>query len=145
MLLANLHRWDPFTEMNRLFEGNGQGRVERERARTLRFVVDVYEEGDSLLLEAELPGLRAEDVDVTVHDGVLTISGERKAPATRQTARHHVVERSYGAFRRAFVLPDSVDPEKIEAKMNDGVLVLKLAKKAEVRPRKIAVNGDASA
>lgn len=139
MLLANLHRWDPFTEMNRLFEGSAP-----TRARTLRFAVDVYEEGDTLVLEAELPGLRAEDVEVTVHDGVLTVSGERKAPSTRQSARHHVVERNYGAFRRAFVLPDSVDPEKIEAKMTDGVLTLRLTKKAEIKPRKIAVNADAA-
>jgi HSP20 family protein len=135
MLLA--HRWDPFTEFNRLFEGPAPS-----RARTYRFAVDVYEEGESLVLEAELPGLRAEDVEVTVHDGVLTVSGERKPPKSRTEARHHVVERTYGAFRRAFVLPENIDPEKVEAQMNEGVLVLRLSKKAEIKPRKIVVSGN---
>jgi HSP20 family protein len=137
MLFSSLNRWDPFTEMNRLFESPAPA-----RARTLRFAVDVYEEGDALVLEAELPGLRAEEVELTVHDGVLTITGERKAPKSRTEARHHVVERTYGAFRRAFVLPDAVDPEKVDAKMSEGVLVVRLAKKAGVRPRKVAVSSE---
>ncbi len=138
MLLA--HRWDPFTEFNRLFDAPAPA-----RARTLRFAVDVYESGESLVLEAELPGLRAEDVEVTVHDGVLTIAGERKPPKTRTEARHHVVERTYGAFRRAFVLPENLDPEKIDAQMTDGVLVVRLSRKAEIKPRKIAVSGNGGA
>ncbi len=139
MLVAQ--RWDPFTELNRLFEGAPP------RARALRFPVDVYEEGDSLVVEAEIPGLRAEEIDVTIHEGVLTIAGDRKPPSSRTEARHHLVERTYGEFRRAFVLPDTIDPEKIDAKMADGVLVVRLSKKVEVKPRKIAVNvgGGASA
>ncbi|MHC8494175.1 Hsp20/alpha crystallin family protein [Thalassospira sp. SM2505] len=104
--------------------------------------IDVHEAEDHIELSAELPGVEQDDVDVSVLDGVLTITGEKKS--TRETNEGaRVVERSFGSFKRSFRLNDTIDVDNITASFKNGVLVLTLPKVAEQKPepRKIAVNG----
>lgn len=107
--------------------------------------MEIVEKDDALVVTAELPGLAAKDVDISVDDGVLTIAGEKKEEheETKDGARFHMWERRYGMFRRSFTLPKAVDAEKISAKSNDGILTITLPKtqKAKAQGRKIPVNG----
>lgn len=100
--------------------------------------VDIWEAPDAFRIEMELPGVSGEDVDICVEDGVLTVSGERKRERGAED-RGQRYERRYGPFSRRFRLPDSVDPEQIVARVRDGVLAVSIAKRAELKPRRIEV------
>jgi HSP20 family protein len=101
---------------------------------------DVYEEDDKILLEMEAPGLREEDINLTIEGNTLTISGERKQNEERKKGRYQRFERYYGSFSRTFTLPATVDPNSIRAEYEHGVLHVSMSKKAEARPRRIKVN-----
>ena len=101
--------------------------------------VDVSETDEEISVVAELPGLRKEDVDVTVADGFLTIKGEKKQESESKEKRIHRVERSYGAFSRRFQLPAEVNSESISAVYNDGVLTVTLPKAEAAKPKQIEV------
>lgn len=130
------------SEMDRLF-GEAFGRVARTtNGAEWAPVVDVTTEDGDMVVRAELPGVKREDVDVTFHNGVLTISGERKEEAERKDAGYLVRERRYGSFRRSMTLPEGVDESKIAANFEDGVLVLKVqggASEVEEKPKKIEI------
>jgi HSP20 family protein len=102
--------------------------------------VNVWEADDELFAEAELPGLKSEDLDVTVVGNELTLRGKRSAEQT-EGSQFHRRERGVGEFSRTLRLPYDVDPAAVEATLRDGVLLLKLPKAASARPRKIQVNG----
>ena len=102
---------------------------------------DIYEEDDHVVLEMEVPGLREEDINLTVEGNTLTVSGERNRKEERKRGRYQRVERTYGSFSRVFTLPATVDPNSIEARYELGVLHVSMLKKAEARPRQINVNG----
>ena len=131
-----LTRWDPFEEMNRLqneiFGGVGAWRAPR-------LAVDVHEDEDAITLQAELPGVKPEEVNVQVESNVLTLSGERRFENQGKQGGYNRIERSYGSFTRSFVLPDTVKTDEIEARMADGILTLHLPKKPEAQPRRINV------
>ena len=133
-----LGRWDPFSEMSRL-----QDEVFGRGSRMGQFspAVDIYEEKNAIVLTAELPGVKPEEIHVSVDKGVLTIRGERKMESEDKQEGYHRVERSYGSFTRSFVLPDTVDAEHIEASCDAGVLSLRLPKKPAAQPRRISVRG----
>jgi HSP20 family protein len=99
--------------------------------------VAMWEDADKAYLEIELPGVKTEDVDITVHNGLLRISGQRKAP--EQERKYSVNDRVYGQFERAIALPEDVDSDSIDAQLSDGVLHIVLTKKLEAQPKKIAV------
>ncbi len=101
--------------------------------------VDVVENQNELVIAADLPGVKKEDVDVQIEDGTLTLTGARKFEYEERKEGFHRLERSYGSFRRAFTLPDSVDPEKVAAAFADGVLKITLTKKEIAKPRSIKV------
>jgi HSP20 family protein len=101
--------------------------------------VDVKETDKEYVLSVELPGVSPKDVSIEVKDGVLTISGEKKLEKEEKKDRYHRVERCYGSFSRSFSLSQEVDETKIDAAHKDGVLVLTLPKKEEVKPRKIEI------
>jgi len=104
--------------------------------------VDVHEEADHYVIIADVPGVEPEAIDVTMENGVLTISGERRAEKRDEnssTARR--VERVYGSFYRRFTLPDTADGERIEARSAHGVLEITIPKKAQLQPKKIKVGG----
>ncbi len=106
------------------------------------YAVDVREDADHLYVEAELPGFRKEDVDITLENQTLTISAERKAQATDGNGKKGdwlLRERRYTRVLRSFTLPPSVDEKKVDAKLADGLLAITLYKREETKPRKIAV------
>jgi HSP20 family protein len=135
-----LTRWDPFVDFARLSRDFFDAPFVKENG-TPRFSprVDVYEEKDALVLAAELPGLKAEDVKVDVEKNVLTLSGERKLEKQEEKDGYRVLERQFGSFARSFVLPETVDGEKIEAALADGVLKVRIPKRPQAQPRKITV------
>ena len=99
--------------------------------------IDVTENEATIRIDAELPGMKEEDVDVSLRDGVLTIQGEKKTERDETKDDVHVTERSFGRFQRSFRVPDTIDQDAIEAKMEDGVLHITLPKRPEaVQPEK---------
>ncbi|MGB9626143.1 MAG: Hsp20/alpha crystallin family protein [Phycisphaerae bacterium] len=103
--------------------------------------VDVREDDSHYYVEAELPGLTKDDIEITLEDGVLTISGEKRISSERKDGHYHIRERQYGRFSRQFSLPVAVDENKVDALLKDGVLKITLDKREEAKPRKITVSG----
>lgn len=103
--------------------------------------VDFSETDDAYLIRADIPGVKKEDIDINVQDGTLSISGERHQESTETDEKHNILraERSVGRFYRSFSLPSTVDVDAIEAKVEDGVLNVRVPKAEEVKPRKIEV------
>jgi HSP20 family protein len=137
--------WDPLAsladiqeEMNRLFNTSLR-RVGAATEGVLSFPIDVVEEKDHLVVRANLPGLRRDDVSVTLQDGYLTIKGEKKVEATSKDANWYRQERAYGSFSRTVELPVAVEPKKIEAQFRDGVLTVTLPKAEEAKPKQIEI------
>jgi HSP20 family protein len=144
--MAFLNRWDPFTEIARLQDEMSRQFLPSER-RGGGFVppVDIREEKDAIYVMAELPGVKADEVQLHVENNILTLTGERKFNKEEKTEGYRRVERSYGTFTRSFALPNSVAGDQVQAEMNDGILTVKLPKKTEVQPRKIEVKSGRSA
>jgi len=143
-----LTRWEPFRELNtlqsrliRLFEEQTRGGSE-ESLTAGAFVpaVDVYEDEHSIQLKLEVPGIDEKDLDIKVENNILTVSGERKFEKDEKEENFRRVERRYGSFVRSFTLPTTVDSEAITADYTAGVLKLRLAKRAEAKPKQIKVN-----
>jgi HSP20 family protein len=101
---------------------------------------DVFEEKNAVKIVAEIPGVAADDVKISLENNLLTLRGEKKQKAEAQNERIHRYERSYGAFERTFSLPTSVDPEKIDAQYAQGVLTITIPKAERARPREIPVS-----
>jgi HSP20 family protein len=108
-----------------------------EWERTAAYPCDIRETSDQLIVEAELPGFKKDEIDVSVEQGVLTIDAHREEK--EQEGEQHLRERTYRRVQRRFTLPTTVDAEKVDAKLDGGVLTLSMPKKEEVRPRKIEV------
>jgi len=102
--------------------------------------VDVFEKEDRFVVKAELPGMKEEDIDVSVIGDTLSIKGERKTETEIKEEDYYRCERSYGSFYRSIPIPSNVDADKIEASFEDGVLEVALPKSAKVKPKKIAVS-----
>jgi HSP20 family protein len=140
-------RWDPFREfttlqdrLNRLFRDSfGEG---QEALSTSSFAppVDVYEDEHNVTLKIEVPGIDEKDIDVRIENNTLTVHGERKFEKEEKEENYRRVERQYGSFTRSFTLPNTVDPENVQANYEKGLLKIKLAKKAEAKPKQIKVN-----
>lgn len=131
-----LTRWDPFSEMVRLHDELARRGSERSG-----FVpaVDILEREGGFELHAELPGLRPEEVDVDVEKNVLTIRGERKHDDVEEGEGYRRIERHFGSFTRSFNLPQTVDAEAIEAKLEHGVLTVRLPKQEAPGSRKVKI------
>jgi len=132
-------------EMNRLFDRWGEGEGEdgrRQRGFTGFPAVNVWEDGESLHLEAELPGQKLDDLEIYVTgNNQLTLKGERKPKVPEKAARHRQ-ERGFGKFVRTITLPFAVDPNNVDARFENGILNIKLAKHESAKARKIVVKGD---
>ena len=115
----------------------GEGEVS---TRTWAPPVDIYEDGDNLVLKAELPGINPDEVEIRVENNTLYLKGERKFEKEVKEQSYHRVERTYGTFTRSFSLPNSVDPDKVVASYKDGVLTLTMPKKEEAKPKTIKIN-----
>jgi HSP20 family protein len=101
---------------------------------------DVCEDKNGLEITMELPGVRPEDVRLSLENNILMVRGDKRQEGEQRTERVHRYERSYGTFERTFALPSIVDPEKIEARYEDGVLIISIPKSERARPREITVN-----
>jgi HSP20 family protein len=139
-----LNVWDPFADLNRLsraFERDLSPRVaSKYGAADFAPSVDVHEDKDALVITAELPGFKREQVEISLDGEILTLKGERKFEREEKDRKYHRVERSYGTFVRSFQLPSNIDADKASAQLTDGVLTLRLPKKDIVKGRKIEVN-----
>jgi len=143
-----LTRWDPYRElsslqdrMNRLFNASfGESRDEALTTSSFAPAVDVYEDEHNVTLKIEVPGIDEKDIDVRVENNTLTVHGERKIEQEEKEENYRRIERQYGSFTRTFTLPTTVDTESVSANYDKGVLKIKLAKKAEAKPKQIKVN-----
>jgi HSP20 family protein len=102
--------------------------------------IEVFEKKDKFVVKAEIPGMKEEDIDVSVVGDTLTIKGERKTESEVKEEDYYCCERSYGSFSRSIALPSSVDAKKIEANYEDGVLEVSLPKAPEVKAKKVTVS-----
>ncbi len=146
----SLMRFDPEREflslrdaMNRLMEESFVlpsmiGEV-RGSGRSWGLAVDMYETNDNLVVKASVPGIKPEQLDVTVQGETLTIKGETQDEQEREQGRYHVRERRHGAFSRTLTLPFPIQSDKVQATFENGVLTLSLPKAEEIKPRNIKV------
>jgi HSP20 family protein len=147
-------RYDPFRdlrtlqeEVNRLFSTNLTRAFGDEGIARGAWApsVDIYENKDQIVIEAELPGMKQEDFDLSIENNVITLRGERRFEKTDDTDNYHRVERSYGSFTRSFTLPQTVSSEGAKAEYNNGVLRVTLPKREETKARRIEVAGTSTA
>jgi HSP20 family protein len=144
-----LTTWNPLRELgnlenrlDRLFGQSWPSRNGEKEAMTVSQwtpLVDISEDANEYLVKAELPELKKEEVKVSVENGELTISGERKSEKEEKGKKFHRIERSYGSFLRSFTLPESVNAEKVSAEFKDGVLSVHLPKDERAKPKSIEV------
>ncbi len=125
--------------MDRLFDRFFEDSDTKLMSRTWSPSVDVSETENEIVFTAEFPGFEKDEIDISVNEGRLTISGERPFTEEKET-KHHRVERWYGNFNRSFLLPKSADPETISANLKNGVLTVTMPKKEEAKPRQIPVS-----
>lgn len=143
-------RWDPFRELddlqNRLSTLFGRAPVRKDGPKDEALtvaewapVVDIVEDDHQYLIKAELPEVKKEDVRLTVQDGVLSLSGDRKFVKEEKGKKYHRVERAYGSFVRTFTLPEDANEQKVSADFKDGLLQIHLPKSEKARPKNIEV------
>ena len=139
--------YDAHSEVDRLFNEmlGGFGRRRREEGQQLAVwapAVDVLTKDDDLVIRAELAGLKQDDVDITLQNGLLTISGEHKVDEEEDRGNYHVKERRFGSFRRSMSLPEGTDESKVHARFEDGVLeVIVEGAAIEQAPKRIEIEG----
>ena len=142
----NIARFEPWTMLDmlhrdldrlvgqRALRGNGESTVAEWVP-----AVDVIEDKERFLLRADVPGVRSEDIDISMDGGVLSVSGDRHAEARTEESGLQRIERSTGHFFRRFTLPETADADSVSARCKDGVLEVSIPKKPEVQARRIAV------
>jgi HSP20 family protein len=146
-----LMRWNPTRDllsirddMNRMFN-ELFGRTEGQEGTWLSGAwtppVDIHETDDALILKAELPGFSKNDVNVELKDNTLTLKGHRQEEKEVKEEQFHRRERAYGSFQRTFMLPASVDAEKVTANYKDGILELRLPKRETAKAKRISISG----
>jgi HSP20 family protein len=150
--MATMMRWDPFQDLRSaqdemaqmspmLAHALGLHGQQQSSARATAWApaLDISERKDAYLVTVELPGIEAEDLDITMEDGLLTIQGERHFAHDSSEQQFHRVERRYGAFRRSITLPAQVQAEQIQASFDNGVLQIVVPKAEEAKPKRIQV------
>jgi HSP20 family protein len=149
--MTTMMRWDPFQDLRSAQDEMAQMNptlahalglhTQQANARSTAWApaLDISERKDAYLVTVELPGLKSEDLDITMEDGLLTIQGERQFTSESSEQRFHRVERRYGAFRRSITLPAHVMAEGIQASFEDGVLQILVPKAEEATPKRIQV------
>jgi len=141
-------RWDPLThlstlrnEIDRLFESPFAGWSEGLQPFMSGWspALDLHEDKDNSFVRAELPGMKKEDIEISLHEGVLTLSGERKEEKKQDGAEIHRSERFVGRFQRTLTLPSPVDVDKVKATYEEGILTVTLPKSEAAKPKQIQV------
>lgn len=133
-VMRDFIRWDPFRELSRGVVGGGEA---------AGFIpsFEVKETKDSYVFKADLPGVKQEDLDISLTGNRLTLSGQRQEEKKDESDTHYVYERSFGSFSRSFTLPEGIDVDHVQAELKDGVLNVVVPKKPEVQPKRILVKG----
>jgi HSP20 family protein len=143
--MSTLNRWEPYrtagleSEVSRMFT-DLFGRSQESNLTSWAPAVDIYENEHELVVKADLPDVKPEDLDIRVENNILTIRGERKFEKKVDEKNYLRVERSYGSFTRSFSLANTVNSEAIKADYKDGVLTLTIPKREEAKPKQIKVN-----
>jgi len=144
----NLMRFDPYREIATLQDRLSRvfGPTERRDESLAAWAppVDIAEEKDRILITAELPGFREDEISIQTENGMLTLSGERTLEKETSEKAYHRVERSYGQFVRSFSLPNNVDRERIQARFTNGLLQIELPKREDAKPRTIKISGESA-
>lgn len=140
-----LTTWDPFSEMEAVLnryrpQVTSKASTEAMKQADWYPIVDVSESEEGFHLHAELPGVKKEDMAISVHENVLTLSGKRESKHEASKNKVHRVERSYGSFVRSFTLPDNVDTESVKAGFDEGVLNIDIPKSSGEKPKRIQVD-----
>jgi len=145
--MVDLVSWDPYREFrnlahrfDRAFTPASARRDEEMSLGSWLPPVDIAEDKDRIVLTAELPGFRQDQIEVQMENGVLTLRGERRFEGESDGKNYHRVERSYGQFVRSFTLPNNVDRERIQANFSDGLLEIALPKREDAKPRQIKIS-----
>jgi HSP20 family protein len=140
-----LNKWEPFrdmlnlrADMDRFFKSFFSSLPE-DKEGLWAPIIDIEEDNENYIVRAEIPGMKKEEIKVTVRDNLLTVSGERKHEKEVKEKTYHRIERSYGKFKRTITLPSAVDADKIKASYKDGVLNITLPKPESVKPKQIEV------
>jgi HSP20 family protein len=136
--MRDLWRWDPFQEMAGLFRGEGPA---QPAGTGFAPAVDLRETADSFIIKADLPGMREQDVEITVTGNRMRITGHREEEKVEQSDTYYCAERSSGNFMRSFTLPDGANFDQVSAEMREGVLTIHVPKSAGTQPKKIAIRG----
>lgn len=144
-------RFDPFEdvtrlqrEMNRLFDDSARGAsrtggTEQASLRGWAPAVDIYEDHNEIIVKAELPGVKQDDIDIQVSGDTLTLRGERRFEDTQKKDNYVRVERAYGTFQRSFTIGVPIQSDRVTATYKDGVLEMHLPKSEEVKPKKVQI------
>ncbi len=147
--MADLTNWDPLREIrnlqdrfNRIFGSTATPtrRNEDMSLGTWAPPVDIAEDNDKIVLTAELPGFKEDQIDIQMEGGVLTLRGERRFEDEKEGRNYHRVERAYGQFVRSFTLPSNVDRDGIKANFSEGLLEIELPKREEAKPKQIRIS-----
>jgi HSP20 family protein len=133
--MREIMRWDPFREMAPVFGPEPAG---------FNPAFDIKENRDGFVFRADLPGVQAEDLRVTVEGSRLQVSGKRETEREEKTDTYYASERSFGSFVRTFTLPQGADPRSVHADLSEGVLTISIARTAESQPRQVAVQSAAT-
>jgi len=149
--MTTLDRWEPFrnaspdSQLNRLFNDFFGRATQEQNLTTWAPAVDIYEGEHELVVKADLPDVKPEELDIRVENNILTIRGERKFEKKVDEKNYLRVERAYGSFARSFSLANTVNSEAIKADYKDGVLTLSIPKREEAKPKQIKVSVGAPA
>ncbi len=141
MAIARYEPWSLLNQLHKELDRVREGGDSEGSTATAEWApaVDIKEEADKFVLLADLPGVKPEEIDVSMEDGVLTIRGEKRTEAKTEKEGYKRVERTYGSFYRRFSLPDTANSDAISAKTNHGVLEIVIPKREAVQPKKISV------
>lgn len=143
--MTRMIRWNPVYDILAMQNAMGRAFDETRRSTTSDaanlLALDVHETSEAYTVVASLPGLTADDIQITLHEGNLSITGEIKATSTTEDARMLINERTYGKFSRTLNMPQVIDTEKVDANFENGVLTLTLPKLPNAQPRQIPVRG----
>lgn len=131
--------FSPFFNFSRTWDRAVESLQSDRGQRSIVPAMDVVEAEDHLLITAELPGMKKEDVKITIENGVLAISGEKKNASEEEKKGFHLMERRFGAFRRTVTLPRKLDAAKAEASFEDGVLGVRIPRSEEAKPRELEI------
>ena len=141
MAITRYQPWGILNQLQRELEHVQEGDIVEGSTATAEWApaVDIKEEDERFVLHADIPGVKPEEIDISMEDGVLTIQGEKKTEAKTEKEGYKRVERTYGSFYRRFSLPDTADADAISAKSKHGVLEIVIPKREAVLPKKISV------